>query len=374
MSPPAERLDTFTIALTDSVDLSHARPVNDSERLAFRNMRADLLRVDCQGDLRPGIIHTWTADSPGTLTLTLEIPSHTSMSGLMSAAAVAASLAPGGEAKTPGIDSAVVLNDRQLRLFTTASLDTVLRALADPGLAVPEGIPMQGPERGKVLDLGADQPALQLRLPPLGDPRDALDRGADLIVTRDPALLEYAARRPEFTVHPLPWSRTYILVQPAPAPSLTSVTTAAERQALARDAVPADARGAEPPYWWLESSCPATEASTVPPASDRIVYLREDEVARALTERLVALAGPGSRLRATGLEQPQLTAALRQGSERAYVVSLPTNPLQPCRELRGFPAGARTRPLIDTRAHAIVRQGAPPLSVDWDGAIRVVRP
>jgi hypothetical protein len=108
--------------------------------------------------------------------------------------------------------------------------------------------------------------------------------------------------------------------------------------------------------------------------SDRIVYDRDDEVARGLAERLVALAGPGERLRATGLDRIGLTAALREGSERAYVVPLPRQPLQPCRELRDVPAGARVRPLIDTRAHAIVRRGAPPLSVDWDGTIRVARP
>ncbi|HZA97433.1 MAG TPA: hypothetical protein VE399_01560, partial [Gemmatimonadales bacterium] len=216
----------------------------------------------------------------------------------------------------------------------------------------------------------------QLRLPPLGDPRDALDRGADLIVTREPALLEYAAGRPEFTVHPLPWNRTYILVQPASAAPLTAVATEPERQSLARDAVHAEARGAEPPFWWIDSSCPAlqTSAPPAPTTTNRIVYVRGDEVARGLADRLVALAGSGEGLRAAGLDAAQLALALDEGSERAYVVSLPRHPLQPCRELAEFPAGARIRPLIDSRANAIVRKGAPPLTVDWDGTIRVVRP
>ncbi|HEX6433331.1 MAG TPA: hypothetical protein VFZ87_03785, partial [Gemmatimonadales bacterium] len=55
-SPSAEPLDTFTIALTEPLDLNHARPTNDSERLAFRNLRADLVTVDCQGNLRPGVV------------------------------------------------------------------------------------------------------------------------------------------------------------------------------------------------------------------------------------------------------------------------------------------------------------------------------
>jgi hypothetical protein len=31
-------------------------------------------------------------------------------------------------------------------------------------------------------------------------------------------------------------------------------------------------------------------------------------------------------------------------------------------------------PLIETRAHAIVRRGAPPLVAEWDGAVRLAEP
>ncbi|HET6836787.1 MAG TPA: hypothetical protein VFH24_02025 [Gemmatimonadales bacterium] len=376
VGPATEPLDTFTIALTEPLDLNHARPTNDSERLAFRNLRADLVTVDCQGDLRPGVVRSWTADSPETLTLTLEAPADTTSGISLSAAGVANRLAPGGEPQIPGMDSAVVLNVRQLRLFITASHDAVLRALGDPAVAVPDGLPFQGVQRATVLNMPGfpNGPALQFRLPPLGDPRDALDRGADLMVTREPALLEYAARRPGFAVHPLPWSRTYALIQMEQAPPLAAATTELERESLARDAVQVDARAAEPPFWWTESSCTAANLPAASPRSDRVVYLREDEVARALAERLVALAGPRERLTAAGLDHWQMTSALRQGSERAYVISLPKQPIQPCRDLAELPAGTRIRPLIDSRAHAIVRHGAPPLSVDWDGTVRVVRP
>jgi hypothetical protein len=211
-------------------------------------------------------------------------------------------------------------------------------------------------------------------MPPLGDPRDALDRGVDLLVTRDPALLEYAARRPEFTVHALPWSRIYVLVQPEQAQPFAAISTEQEQQSLARDAVPADARVAEPPFWWTGTSCPTENAPASSPTSDRIVYLQGDDVARALAERLVALAGPGNRLRAAALEQSSFMATLRAGMERAYIVSLPRHPIEPCYEVRDFPAGARILPLIDSRSHAIVRRGAPPLTVDWDGTVRIVRP
>jgi hypothetical protein len=291
---------------------------------------------------------------------------------------VVSTIAPAGGAKVTGIDSAVILNDRQIRLFTTLDQDAVLRGLADPAFALLDGLASDGPVAGGVWELPfhGGESVIQLRLPQLGDPRDALDRGADLIVTRDPALFEYAARRPEFTVHPLPWSRTYVLVQPALAAPLTGVSSGPERQSLARDAVHADARGAEPPFWWIERSCfsPETSTSAATTTTNRIVYPRGDEVARGLADRLVALAGHGEGLRAADLDQAQLAAALHDGSERAYVVWLPKHPLHSCTELVEFPAGAGIRPLIESRAHAIVRRGAPPLTVDWDGTIRVVRP
>ncbi|HYF38134.1 MAG TPA: hypothetical protein VD930_00505 [Gemmatimonadales bacterium] len=250
-----------------------------------------------------------------------------------------------------------------------------MHALADPALAMPEGLAFESPVSDRLLELPTqpDQPVIQLRLPPIGDPRDALDQGADLIVTHDPSLLEYAAGRPDFVIHQLPWSRTYVVVQPGSAPPLTAETIQLEPQSLA-EAVEADARVAHPPFWWLEVSCPARDTSLAPVTSQRIVYLRDDDVARGLAERLVALAVPGNGVRAAGLETSELLVALHEGSELAYIISLPKHAAQPCRELKDFPPGASIRPLIDTRAHAIVRRGAPPLAVDWDGTIRVVRP
>jgi len=45
-----------------------------------------------------------------------------------------------------------------------------------------------------------------------------------------------------------------------------------------------------------------------------------------------------------------------------------------CAESSDWPAGARAVPLVETRAHAIVRRGAPPLAVEWDGAVRPAEP
>jgi hypothetical protein len=295
----------------------------------------------------------------------------------MSAVHVEILLAPAAGRRVPGIDSAVVLNDRQVRVFSRQRQDSVLRLLADPAYALADGLASDGSSGEGSIDLPArgDLPVIELRFPLLGDVRDALDRGADLIVTRDPALVDYAARRPELATLPLPWSRTYVLLQPASAEPLPGVQSNLDRRSLASDAVSADARGAEPPFWWdATSACPQGGIPGPKSRLSRIAYLQGDEIARGLAERLVALIGPGTELTTIGLDRLRFAAALRQGTERAYVVGLPRETLAPCRELADLPGNARIQPLIDSRAQAIVRRGAPPLSVEWDGTVRVVEP
>ena len=195
------------------------------------------------------------------------------------------------------------------------------------------------------------------------------------MVTRDPALVDYVARRPEFVALPLPWSRTYVLLQPPSGKPLDMVTGEADRRSLARDAVSGNARAAEPPFWWNEvAACPAGRAPGSTTKSSRVVYIHGDEVAQGLAERIVALAGAGTRLRVAALNPAELASALQSGSERAYVIAVPRRTLARCREIAGWPLSASIVPLIDTRAHAIVRKGAPPLAVDWDGTVRVLQP
>lgn len=345
--------------------------------MLFRNLVPGLLRVDCDGELRPGLIETWTAEPDGSWVFSLGTQAQLPSGRRLSAADVVATLTPAGEPKAPGIDSAVVLNERQLRVFAAGDQDSLLRALADPSLALITGLASEHPVGDGSIEVPArgTLPVIEFRFPLRGDARDALDRGADLIVTRDPALVDYVTRRSEFTTFALPWSRTYVLLEPAQAQPLRLAPPGVEPHSLVQDAVPADARAAEPPYWWSgASSCSAGSTAGAIPTSQRIAYVRGDEVGRSLAERWVALAGSETPLRTVGLEQPQFDAALRQGSERAFVVGLPRQTLRPCHDMADLPHGARITPLIDSRAHAIVRRGAPPLSVEWDGTVRVMNP
>jgi hypothetical protein len=230
-------------------------------------------------------------------------------------------------------------------------------------------------ERGLVLQTDAGSPrVIDLRVEPRTDPRDALDRGADLLVTRDPELIEYAGTRPALSTFPLPWSRTFLLLaQPGLELPRGVLSTDSARSSLARDAVRAEARPAEPPFWWQNPACPeATSRPGSGTASSRIVYPEGDRVARDLAERIVALAGSTTRVRSAALSNPEFAVALRSGSELAYIVAAPRNSLAPCRDSSTWPAGTSVTPLIETRARAVVRQGAPPLMVEWDGTIRVM--
>jgi hypothetical protein len=251
--------------------------------------------------------------------------------------------------------------------------DTIPRLFADPYLAILGNLANEPGWTRVDLPPAEGWPAITFRVVQSGDPRDALDRGADLVVTRDPAVVDYAANRPEFTAFPLPWDRTYVLLQPAGTEPLT-ITGDSVRRSLARDAVRAEARPAEPPFWWdsLAACAPAPDSQSQHLTASRVAYPGDDEAARGLAERLVALAGTGTSLRATALGPAEFAAALRDRTERAFVIAAPRESLAPCRDASGWPSGASIQPLIDTRARAIVRRGSPDLTVDWDGTVRVL--
>jgi hypothetical protein len=278
-----------------------------------------------------------------------------------------------------GIQSATALDDGRLRVTLRAPDDSVPRVLADPELGVPHsrGSTLGRADRFLIARPQSSAGPTEFRVEPGTDPRDALDRGADLLVTRDPSLVDYGSGRSELAPFPLPWSRTYVLVWSREQPDELTVDLSAPdvRSSLARDAVRASARAAEPPYWWTDrNQCP--DSSTISPGtpSPRIVYSNDDDVARRLAERIVALVRTGSSLRAVGLDSDGFAGAVESGADLAYVVGLPRQTLVPCRDALRWPAGARSLPLIDTRAYAIMRKGTRPLTVDWDGTLRIVDP
>jgi hypothetical protein len=371
--------DTLTVVLSEPVDIAHAKhPTNDSERLVFRELFETLIYIDCRGEVRPGLAETWEPDASGRI-WTFRLRDDGPPAGTSSAAvAVVSSWRVHPEVlTTSGIESAAALRDGRLTVTLRSPEDSVPRILADPMLSVvhSRGSTLGRADRYLITRPRSALAPTEFRVEPDSDPRDALDAGADMLVTRDPRLVDYGSSRGEFTPFPLPWSRTYVLVHSGEqlAEMTVDVSALSVRSSLARDAVPASARAAEPPYWWIDrAQCPDTARTPSGTRSSRVVYDKDDDVARRLAERVVALARTGSALRAVGLETEAFARAVEGGSDRAYVVGLPRQSMVPCRDAFRWPAGARVLPLIDTRAYAIVRKGAPPLTVDWDGTIRLL--
>jgi hypothetical protein len=359
-------LDTLTVSLLDSVHRDHAlAPLNDSELLLYRMTFDTPLRVDCQGRALPGLATSWDRDSTGRIwTLTLKEDVQRYYNTPMSAYDVVAAW---NERKaiegSRALQSAVALDARRISVTLSTPQDSVPKILADPAFSM-------------AIAAAQRPPGVKFEVQAGIDPRDALDRGADLAVTRDPILVEYASQRAEFATFPLPWSRTYVLLDGGTLQDdlVGGLGTASVRRSLADDAVRAGARPAEPPYWWNDlQSCPVGPPGQSGSPRSRIIYRKDDDVARGLAERIVALASSHT-LRAVGLEQAEFASAVQDGTDGAYVIGLPRRSLAPCRDASRWAADARLLPLIDTRAYAIVRRGVPPLTVEWDGTVRVAEP
>ena len=411
--------ETISVALTGPIDPTRVpAPRNSAERFAFAQAYETPVNVDCEGHAYPGLAQSWTIDATRTRVTLLIRDGARFWNGkpVVASDVLAAWRATAGlstESKLAGrvADATTIVDDRTL---TVSLPDTAWLVLADPALAVyqPQSPPAwaQGSGRYRVVDaaFGAEpltlapasttsDPLLAIRTRRVGDPRDAVDAGADLLVTDDPVAVSYAATRSNLTAIPLPWTRTYALAVPAAPSGATALSPLARgldtlTASLARDAVHAEARAAQPPYWWsgIQGCESLSRGSAVAPPgagrrASRIVYRRDDRVARGLAERLVAL---GRGTTATGLAPGDFARALRAGDELAYVLDIGRVSLSPCQDLADLESAApwlaggpgegiattALLPLIDTRARAIVSRDRVSAMIDWDGTLRIGGP
>ena len=408
------------VGLTDRINSANApHPSNEGERLLFRQLYETLIRVDCLGRAVPGLAESWRLDADGrTWIVTLREDARFSDGTPLTADDVRAGWTHDGigDVLRPDIrrlvQSIVAVGDRELAVVLERHRADAPLALAHQDLAIarrtaaslwPLGTrlgwtaadePRQGRAASTVTLTRASLPSIRLLIAP-GDPRDLLDQDIDLLLTRDPVALDYAATLPQFQSVPLAWQQTRVLLTPGRSRSSPSLSPEA-RQVLANDAVRGEARGAEGPFWWQTlSDCdvppppPRSQSSPIP----RVVYDVSDAAARDLAERLVGLArasGPAARVflesllpdrpgriyqRATGLPDEALAVARRRGADAAYVVSVDSRPVEPCRELQAMMDGApwldpeTIVPLVDTRFRAIARRGRSGVTVDWDGGL-----
>jgi hypothetical protein len=320
------------------------------------------IRLDCEGRAMPALASHWSADTSGrfwTLDLAGSGSPPPADQPRWTAATLAATWRADPEAslvlRDAGVVSLLPLDDTRLVVGFAAAAHDLPAVFAARALGVATGGP------ASLID----------QTPATGDLRDAIDGSVDLVVSGDPDLLEYAGGRPGLTRVPLPWRRLYILLLPSGGPggSLLPSDTAGFRAALAHSAVRTDARPAGP-VTWADSAAHCAPASTRPGLpSKAIAYPAGDPTARELAERLVALGGPAAPM-VRPLEPDSFAAALRRGDAGGFIVSGPLTAPVPCVQSAGWPSGARVIPLVETRAHAVVRRGAPPMAIELDGAVR----
>ena len=412
-----------TIGLTDRIDPTNAlHPSNASERLLFGQLYETLIRVDCMGRVQPGLASSWRIDrQTGRLWIvTLREDARFSDGTPVTAADVRASWTVDG---TPEFRRSVsrlvrwvnVVDDRTFVIQLAVDRIDAPVALAHPNVAVakrvadspwplgtrssrlaPAGDAARRLARSELTISRDNSSTLRFLVAP-GDPRDLLDAGVDLLLTRDPATLDYAASLPHFQRVPLAWQQTQVLLLPGRRPPSHSLSEEA-RQALADDAIRGEARGAQGPFWWERA--PGCDLIPVegpgPPPTSRVVYDANDGAARDLAERFVGLAGASGALaatfldallpdrplrtfqRATGLTGEDLANARRLGTDAGYVLSVVSRPLEPCPELGALMEAIPSLkpwtiiPLVDTRLQAVVRQGKSGATVEFDNALLLV--
>ena len=410
-----------TVALGDRIEPSNApRPSNDSERLLFRQLYETLVRVDCNGRAAPGLAASWRLDADGrTWIVTLRESARFSDGTPVTAADVRASWSRdrfGDELHPPVsrlVQSIAPVGDRALAITLRSRRVDAPVTLAHPDLAVAKPIADSswpaGTRAGRIAPEGRtrvagaadvitlvrdDLSTVRFLVAP-GDPRDLLDGGVDLLLTRDPAALQYAATLPQLQSVPMAWQRVHVLLTPGRS-RLSPWLSEDARRVLADDAVRGEARAALGPFWWqMLPDCDVTPSPARPQSSStpRVVYDAGDAAGRDLAERFVGLvraSGPGATgmldailpdrprrtyQRATGLSGEALALARRLGGDAGYVLSLDSRPLDPCRDLQALVAGARWLdpetivPLVETRVHAIVRRGRSGVTAEWDGGV-----
>jgi hypothetical protein len=355
--------DTLVMALDQPVTRDAAPvPANLAERFAFRQRYETLVRLDCTGALRPGLAERWSGDSSGTI-WTFELGEHQFDGGApVTAERIIESWNRDGLAtRRPAIASVRAPGPRTLIVTLGRPAPEGPAILADAGLAV------AGPQGSDGWREGTRSATPALELIQGADLRDLL-RGADVAVTRDPDAIAYAQGLAEFRVIPLPWDLRYWLVSAPPFPAAVG-SDSATRLSFASEVVSGSARPAE-----LGPRIHACLTLIERPRAHRrrVVHVEGDRAGRELAERMVALAGAEFTL--VAMSVAGIGRSLLNDPEAAYVLPFPILPETSCPQGIALPDYFKFEPLVDTRPHLILRKDAARVTLDADGAARLLPP
>lgn len=390
---PGTTPDTTVILLAEPVDPAHAPlPTNDAEALVFRQLYETLVRVDCEGQVRPGLAVLWRQDQ-------LEW-SFTLRDGAVfwdGAPLDATTLLEEWHRIDPGTAVAGVRSEgRSLSLFLSRPVPP--EYFAGPALRVSKHRPdspwplgtsrwTPRPEDSTSLLAGGANRVLRIDARPDADPRDLLDAGTNLLVTRDPRAVAYAEGLGGWTRVPAAWDRLHLLLSPVDRPRDT-VAAAAIRAGLVRGPLRGEGRVPPPELVAWADRCRilaegGSRSGGAPARRRRVVYPRDDAAARALAERLVAraesdlsvllgqpAAPSGTTVTAAGLDPDAFARALAEPDDLGLILPLFHHGAGECLPLTGLPAGwGLIEPLVETRPHLLVRPGTPRVVRDRDGVV-----
>lgn len=426
--------DTVTVALLDGVEPNYAPWArNAGEQILFGHLYETLVMVDCLGNVLPLLADVWRSDNDGRRwTFELKNDARFWDESQVTAQDVAWSWQDAMSQDAP-IDSVTVSGDDVLHVYFGFPHREFPRILCGPAFAVAKPVAgsrwLVGSGPYRVISTQSNAARKMFIAEPVSgkgtvlqfvenvgsDARDCLKRDVDLMITSDPAVIEYAEGKPELTLVELEWDRTYVLLSASRIRELRRGGTVGRisrefSERLARDAVRGDARGCQSDGWWGElEACQRRSRTGFPPvpkgaysrSRKNILYDEGDPIARDLAERIVALAstdpsvstdaaavaaaipdlGDGSRVTAEGVSERTLAASLRAGVDFGYVVWVPIRPYDVCDEARilrervpwlvTLETGllGAILPLVETRPHAIVARDRIRVAVDWYGNI-----
>jgi hypothetical protein len=393
LGAPAPQL---RVALTHLVDPQRAPvPANASERLLFSQLYQSLVEVDCRGEVLPELAESWTMLENGRV---WEFRLRAGPRLWDGTAVTPHTVMQSWAERSLSIMGMYAMGERVLRVELSSPAADV-RSFADPAFAIARRIPGRPWPIGSgafhvdtasmpgTVRITSGQRVIDFVRVQTADARSALDARMDAVITQEAAAVAYAEASAAYVAAPLPWSRTYVLVSSGSASADSPLTR--EVFELTRDAVRADVRAAQPPFWWSDPVCQdgAGIASAVAVQRAVIAYPRGDAVAQGIAERIAAVSWPISRapewLRrllppnypalgaptAVGLDETTLQSWLRWQRAMALVISVPRSMPADCRLLMLPNEGAIT-PILDVREHLIHRRNLGRIAVLGGGTVR----
>lgn len=412
--PATHPADTLTVVVFDKIDMTHAPwPRNREERFVFSHLYETLVTIDCRGEVEPALAKSWTRASDGWY-IELKEDAHfwddtmVTAADIQSSLKLAASQMPIGPADIVDETHAIIHGDFDIKL------------LALPMLAIckqphPESVPVGTGVwqfNGGAFDeitmrpAAGGAPVVRFELKQTAGALDILNGSADAMITDDPSVLDYARTKKHVAVMPMAWDKAYVLIDPRRAGMDISRSAPDLPRAVcdgfARDAVAVDARGGSDILTEAERASPlpaSTKITWRSYTSKQVLFDSSDPTARALAERIVALAAmdtstsaearalrrampeASNDMRTTGLRQEEFAKRFKSPGDAGYVVPLSWNADFPAlamhlpywvSSLR--PLSRTLIPLVETRAHLVAISDRISYVDDKKGTVHITPP